>query len=408
MKPIIQSSQSFALNRLLEDPALAGKIQSLSAPVLAELLQTTGLEDAGEIIALATTQQLCDVMDMDVWRNSIAGEDAFFDADRFLLWLEILLEAGESALVKRLAELPEDLIIMAFYSHILVLNLDDMATEMAGVQQDTRDLTEKVLESALGIEIGPYFIIARKHDGWDTLCAAVTALDDSAPDLLEKILSRCCYTSWEYIADNGGLYEVLTAEEMLASDAAADRADRRAAKGYVAPSDATAFLKLALQTPTEGLLHNSEPDPITLAYRREWSGAQKRAVRKRGASPPVNEVASPPANGFETALAALEPLLGADGEEGMQSILYLANIVVSGLGTSDAPIRPADALRAAMDVCGVGYDLLEAEAKPADAGDPLRGTSVENLFMAGWKTLAKGRVLDSLSALENALKNRGK
>ena len=51
--------------------------------------------------------------------------------------------------------------------------------------------------------------------------------------------------STEYISGQGGLYQVLTADEMLDSDVAAARDDRRVAEGFISPADARAFLELA-------------------------------------------------------------------------------------------------------------------------------------------------------------------
>ena len=64
-----------------------------------------------------------------------------------------------------------------------------------------------------------------------------------------------------YIEENGGLYEVLTSEEMLEADVAGERADRRASAGHVAPADAAAFLAMDGDDPSR--------DAITRAYFRD-------------------------------------------------------------------------------------------------------------------------------------------
>jgi hypothetical protein len=357
------------LNRILDAPDLLTKIQSLDTAELAGLIADIGLEDAGEILGLATTEQLLGVIDMDVWRNERGGEDESFDPARFLLWLEVLLETGEARLVSRLTDLPEELVIMAFYAHILVLNLDDLAAEMDGA--DASDQTEKALSNCLGHEMEAYFIVAKQAEGWDTLLTAIVALDQHAPDLLEKILSRCCYASSEHIAENGGLYNVLTAEEMLATDAAADRSDRRARQGYIAPSDATAFFELALKTPPETLLTSVDPDPITRAYFREWDAAPAKNAEARDAHT-------------------------------MQTVLYLANIITAGLGASDAPIRPADAVQAVGLICEAGRNavkhLLPSRRPPHTPED----LPLQNGFMLGWQTLSRNGPLDSLEAVKKA------
>ena len=60
-----------------------------------------GLEDCGELVALATPEQLTRVFDLDLWRSARAGRDEQFDPDRFGLWLEVLAESGVSLAAQR-------------------------------------------------------------------------------------------------------------------------------------------------------------------------------------------------------------------------------------------------------------------------------------------------------------------
>ena len=83
------------LTRILDEPNLVAAVQALPAPVLGKLIDHVGLEDAGEIVALASTEQLKRIFDDDLWRSERPGKDETFDASRFALWLEIMLEAGE-------------------------------------------------------------------------------------------------------------------------------------------------------------------------------------------------------------------------------------------------------------------------------------------------------------------------
>ena len=89
------------LMRILEEPALVSAIRSLPARVLGQLIGHLGLEDSGELIALASTDQLVQIMDNDLWQSERPGEDEAFDAERFSLWLEVMLEAGPSGAGER-------------------------------------------------------------------------------------------------------------------------------------------------------------------------------------------------------------------------------------------------------------------------------------------------------------------
>lgn len=75
-------SSSQLLARILETPNLAEQIQALPSAMLGQLIGHVGIEDAGELVALATTQQLAEVFDEELWRSDRPGEDDRFDADR--------------------------------------------------------------------------------------------------------------------------------------------------------------------------------------------------------------------------------------------------------------------------------------------------------------------------------------
>src|SRR5438132_8325696 len=92
------------LLRILERPGLVAAVRELPGAVLGKLIDRIGLEDAGELVALATTAQLERVFDDDLWRADQAGGDEIFRPERFALWLRVMLEAGDSFLVERLSE----------------------------------------------------------------------------------------------------------------------------------------------------------------------------------------------------------------------------------------------------------------------------------------------------------------
>jgi len=273
------------LARVLETPDLPQQVQKLSPRLLGKLIAQVGLEDAGELVALATTEQLAGIFDEDLWRSERAGRDERFDSARFLLWLEIMLEAGEQAVADRLSELPEDLLTLALHRHLLVISFDDLRAEL-GAGDDDAEAAEKAFESCLSEEIDEYQLIWKGGDGFDSVISALLALDRDHHTLTMNLLERCAALSSEYIADNGGLYEVLSADEMLEQDLAGERERRRAERGYVPPSAAAAFLRLACgaagdETPA------TEHDPLTRAYFRELSrkpletGAPPTAANER-------------------------------------------------------------------------------------------------------------------------------
>src|SRR6266481_5967060 len=89
------------LDRILDTPHLAQVVPRLPPEVLHRVVQSCGLEDCGELVALATPAQLARVFDLDLWRTDQPGLDEQFDADRFGVWLEVLMESGATVAAQK-------------------------------------------------------------------------------------------------------------------------------------------------------------------------------------------------------------------------------------------------------------------------------------------------------------------
>src|SRR5262245_22861947 len=270
------ASPTHLLMRILERPELVAAVRELPAPVLGRLIDRLGLEDAGELVALASSEQLRGVFDQDLWRAATPGEDEKFRPERFALWVEIMSEGGEGFLIEQLCALPLDLLTLAVHRLLLVVDMDALGQSFARPGADLERL-ERALDAALFDEWEEFRVLARDPMHWDAVWAALIALDRDHHDLLRAILERCCALSSEYIEEQGGLYEVLTSEEMLEGDVAGEREDRRAAEGYVAPADARSFLELARRG-----AQLETRDPITRAYFRALA-KEKPAKPSEGA-----------------------------------------------------------------------------------------------------------------------------
>jgi hypothetical protein len=437
-----QPSPHQLLTRILDEPQLVAAVQALEPRALGKLIEHVGLEDCGEIVALATTEQLKRIFDDDLWKSERPGEDESFDADRFTLWLEVMLEAGEEFTVAKLVELPEDIVTLAFHRQILVIDIDQMALEMSESNRDT-DLIEKALEGCLYQEFAEYRVISRRYDGWDVILSILLALDKDHHDLLQRILERCCWMSSEFIEENGGLYRVLTSEEVLEVDVAADREDRRAREGFIAPSAAASFLGLARTTDLQNV--TTQPsDPVTRAYFRDVdSGADlKEKIRKKS---PVRasgrraeksgvdrlmeilgEAEIVPKTGQELLLEATttersqkreglfkrtlielrekDPILQS---KRVEQLAYLANVLTAGCSYSGRNLRPLEAARAAVATCNLGLEHLmkvgKKERSSTYASSILIEQSTDKLFRIGWRMLYQDVVLFTSHALELAL-----
>src|ERR1700730_18976319 len=105
------------LERILDTPNLAQVVPQLPAEMLHRVIEHCGLEDCGEIVALATPAQLARVFDLDLWRPAQPGRDELFDADRFGVWLDVLMESGATAAARKLAAMDADVAVGARSEH---------------------------------------------------------------------------------------------------------------------------------------------------------------------------------------------------------------------------------------------------------------------------------------------------
>lgn len=382
---LVRPSARQLLKRILDEAAFVAEVQALPPPMLAKLIDHIGLEDAGEIVALATAEQIERVFDEDLWKSLRPTEDEVFDAARFVVWLEILLEAGEVAAGRRLAELSEDTLTLAFHTLVVVVNVDELAADLSGhPHDDDDDALEKELESALSHEIGPYLVLARRHDGWDAILGALVALSEADYAMCERLLDRCVALSSREIDEaDGDLHEVLSAEESLAEDVAVARAERRAKSGFVAPSDARSLLSLAKKESLDEIL-STPRDPVTRAYFRELDPKAQPVkvsaprLEKLLATSGVLEVAPPQrrkrsglalVGGGPPRIMSATATLSADlatlavkspktHSERLEELAFLVNVLISGATLYGRAYRPGEAAEAVLFVANAGLEIL--------------------------------------------------
>jgi len=418
------------LLRILERPGLVAAVRELPGAVLGKLIDRIGLEDAGELVALASTAQLERVFDDDLWRADRVGGDEAFRPERFALWLRVMLEAGEGALVQRLCELPPDLVALAVHRLVLVLD-NDVLTDLLTAQDEEAEQIVRALEDSLVEEWEEFRLIARDPDVWDDVWNALVSLDRDHHDRLRAILQQCCDMSTEYISGQGGLFQVLTADEMLDSDVAAARDDRRVAEGFVSPADARAFLELARRGGG-----GDERDAITRAYFRGLAardtplataadGGGLMAVLREaevvaaGPSPlPSPRFAG---RGQTAALVSGVPLLAAltaekepSGKRSqarlvaplfeqamselrdsdptlfsarVREVSYLVNVWIAGGAHEGRRPRPVEALETVLKTCEAGMRarLGPGRATAEQALGVLVGTPADALFRRGYR-----------------------
>ena len=431
------------LSRLLDSPQLAQVVQGLEPKVLHHLIRQCGLEECGEIVALATTEQLTRIFDDDLWRSDSAGAEEEFDAGRFGLWLEVLAEVGPDVAARKLVEMDFDFVTGAFSRYLLVLDAETLWASHAPSELSLGDdepvcdpATERALEASASYELGGYTVVARRGESWDALLAVLTSLDRDHHAFFGRVMTRCCQISTEYIVDNGGLHEVLTADQQVLDDIAGARAERREQQGYVAPTQAAAFLTLARrQTSAEGR------DPLTAGYFRELEHRAKaqgeRPAAKAGPAPqaeaaerqvagfvrsleasvgsgPRRELLSSASHGGHDRLALIRAqlLFAQENDDAAyarrtEELAYLANVLVVGCSFQSRRFRSVEAADAALAACNLGLEYWGGGKITTAPPDLLVRQDLVTLFRAGWRILYEdvclptaARVVDVLSSLE--------
>ena len=438
LKPFSPSSADL-LAGLLEEPRLVSVIQSLSPHSLGRIIARIGLEEAGELVALAPAAQLEAVFDDDLWRSEGPGRDDRFDPERFALWLEIMQDMGDRALARRLAELDPDLLAAGLSQQVLVINPEELLMQMAQSGEDTM-LAEKALEGGMYEEFFEYQVIARDARHWDAVLGALMALHDHEHELFVELLERCGGQTLGEIDDAGGLYEALSRHETMMEDIAATREHRRARQGHVAPADARAFLELARTSDPAASLHTPKSDPITRAAFKNMDSPRPVAVdnasreivseRTRSMIAALNredEAQHGPAALLTGPLAsaAASPLPFQQGllhlrqhrpeafEQAMARLAMCANILISGGELAGRALRPVEAAAMTVATCNLGLHYI-ADIHVPCAPEILTPQMVaayvadypaEKIFSLGWHVLHRDAVAPAARALLECLDN---
>jgi Family of unknown function (DUF6178) len=410
------------LSRILDTPHLERVVPHLPPAILHRVVETCGLEDCGELVSLATPEQLSAIFDLDLWRSRQPGHEEDFDAARFAVWLEVLAESGAAFAAQRLAEIDTALVIAALAHHIAVFDpaaflVSD--TDGAVVGSDPRE--------GLHCEVGGYIVAARNDECWDTIVAVLVALEEQHRDRFHHVMQACRRLS-NSTPEADGFHDLLSDPAQDRFDLAFGRERRRDQQGYVTPAQSRAFL----QSSRELRLDQSSLPPASPVV-----AAFFRAVRSAGdavdAAPAV-ESGDPTAADDASATAAVFELLVDAGvvpdtpralltesqndnrglgcfARYMQSardfdpaaygqrteeLAFLANVLVSGCALLDRHFSTREAFDGATAVCNLGLENWPRQWLPHHFGPatetplPLRFLVEHDLtavFRVGWAIL---------------------
>jgi hypothetical protein len=412
------------LDRILDAPHAALVVPRLPPEVLHRVIQTCGLEDCGDLVALATPDQLARVFDLDLWRAHQPGRDEQFDADRFGVWLEVLVESGAIVAAQTVAQMDADLVTAGLAQHARVFD----GAAVSAVPTDGEDVqTTRVLGDGLSCDVGGYLVVATRTDSWDAIVALLMSLDAEHHDYFHRVMRGCRRLS-NSRPEVDGLDDLLTDREQVAFDLAFNRERRREKQGYATPAQARAFLEMSRQV---RLGPDTAPpeSPLARSYFRamEWTDAadgdtEPSLVPAASGTPPAPDTSQ---DGISAVVDALleagglpqPPRALLEGPRGeaprlahlqrhmqfvhdsdrfvysrrSQELAYLANTIVAGCPIQARPMEPQEASDAAAAVCNLGLENWPPQWLPAEAHalpeDFLVGHDLVCVFQVGWTVL---------------------
>ena len=423
------------LDRILETPHLAHVVPRLPPEVLHRVIQNCGLEDCGELVALATPGQLAAVFDLDLWRPAQPGLDEQFNADRFGVWLEVMMESGATVAAQKLADVDVGLATAGFAQHVLVF---DPAAGSPSAPMDGGEMTAAgTPNDGLSCDIGGYLVVGRCTESWDAVVAVLSSLDAEHHAYFHRVM-RGCRSLSNSKPEVDGLDDLLPNEEQVMFDLAFNRERRREQQGYVTPAQARAFLQMSRQV---GLGRDTTPpsNPVARAYFRaiEWTTPADAGSGSRRL-PTASGATSAPEDSTDAVSAIIDVLLDAgilpqqprallDGPQShasrlariqaqmrfagdhdhaaysmrSQELAYLANTIMAGCSIQARPFTAQEASDAAVAVCNLGLenwprhwllakarrDASVVDAATALPDDFLVGHDLVSVFQVGWTVL---------------------
>jgi hypothetical protein len=425
----IDETRPRLLQTLQDNPALPVLLGKLQPTALAGLLDRVGLNDAGELMALAPTRNLLQALDESLWKSPAAGAADAFDATVLIEWLEAWNEIGDSFVADRLAAMSDDYRALCL-SHLVTVRRHHTLAFLA-IPPDDVDVELDTLRPSESCALyGPY-MITPIEDEWDIVRASLDALWTEQPECLLRTLGML-----------DGAESMLAAPEArnrLSIDIARERERHRENLGYVTAPGACAFLVFAATASLEELAALSAYDEETRRHLAAF-GASHDAASPIHAAEEVDSVESDDAVGlkpdlqensrrsgfspthFETdeveldrlrtvlereqLLVSQDTLLLTDQQARKHSALtqlltelaatdqpafercarelaYLANVVLVGVRVKGAPLSEIEARDRAYATCDRGLELVREHDMAVQVD---REPGLIRLFAMGWRT----------------------
>jgi hypothetical protein len=424
------------LARILETPKLAEVVPRLQPEVLHRVIQACGLEDCSDLVALATPRQLEQIFDADLWRSARPGLDERLDADRFGVWLDVLMEAGAAVAAQKLVAMDIGLVTAALAQHLRIFDPGAAACPIVEGEAVT-EARRAGAGAGVQCEVGGYLVEARRTSAWDTIVALLLFLDEEHPDYFHRVMCECRRLS-NAGRELDGLDDLLDDREQALLDRALDRGRRREKLGYVSPAPARAFLQSSRLVSREQAAA-PPASPVAGGYFRAIARTPPAAADTDPDSggPPAPPGPRSAADDPSDAIAAVAEVLAEAGvltpqpralleapqgstrlarieahlrfardaaplaaEARMEEFAYLANTLAAGCSVQARPFTEREASTAVLAICNLGLENWPRQWMPAGgAGAAVAetGTALPDgflvdrdlvgVFQVGWTVL---------------------
>lgn len=123
------------LGALLEDPAVVEKVRTMPSVALHRMVAYLGMEDSAELLAMATPEQMREVLDLELWHGDRMRADEALD------WLHFMTTFPDEVRPKNFQALDVELVgcILQRHMHIYLAERDEIPQEPEGVFHRTPD-----------------------------------------------------------------------------------------------------------------------------------------------------------------------------------------------------------------------------------------------------------------------------
>ena len=378
---------------------LAQLAPRLQPEQLQRVISAYRLEDCGELVAQATPAQLSRVFDLDLWRPARPGLDERFDAERFGIWIEVMVEAGADRAAEQLSQIPIGQLIAGFAHHARVF---DIAAIAAYETTDGERIESRAVDDAPARDVGGYHVVPRREDAWDAIVAVLLSLDAHHRRRFDELMSALRSLS-DSNRELDGLDVLLESGEQMMFDAGTARQERRTKQGFASPADARAFLKMSRNVQPGAV---PPPNPLARAYFRAVDSSPALDERDAPKTETDNDVMELLTEAGVVPQQAPQGLLtGAHDqssgrlaemhrymrrvferspaayEERHADLAYLANVLIAGCSIQSRPFTAKEASDAVAAVCNLG---LTKSTLPEDY---LAGCDLVSIFQIGWTAL---------------------